>query len=173
MRTSKPALRSALDGAVIASGALDGDDHLQDAVPAMPRNDVTAVSKPVACVRQPSEEQGPGRRSRRASSWNEPSRNRRDHAELLRPYRLDTRMENAPWLVNDVRLSRTTLLRRGLGSHGTGPPNRVEKRPNSHSGSLLGRSVEKILDPPRPPCCCWSRIFSTSLRHIPGERKRR
>src|SRR5262249_14022085 len=72
-------------------------------------------------------------------------------AEVLRTDRLDARVNDTPRLMKGMRLRRATVPRWGLGSHGTGPPNRVEKRPNSHSGSLLGRSVIKTFDPPRPP----------------------
>ena len=132
---ARPA-EAALDRPVIAAGALDDHDHVLDAVP----------GHGVTDGRHGGVEAGPvvldgGRLEQDTAvevGEHHPGAGLgaidAHQAEVLGTDRLDARVNDTPRLMKGMRLRLATVLRRGLGSHGTGPPNRVEKRPNSHSG---------------------------------------
>ena len=130
----------ALDRSVVASGALDDDDQVLDVVPGHGVADGRhggLEARPVvldggrldedSAVEVGEHDFGAGLGAIDA-----------DEGEVLRPDSLDARVNDTPRLVKGVRLGLATVLRPGFDRHGTGPPNRVEKGPNSHSGVCCG-----------------------------------
>jgi hypothetical protein len=119
-----------LDRSVVASGALDNDDHVLDVAPVhgIANGPLSALEIGLvvldgggfehdAAVEIGEHDLGAGLGTIDAQG-----------GEMFGPHRLDTGMNHAPRLVKGMGLRRALLLRLGFDSHGTGPPNEVERK---------------------------------------------